>query len=175
MDRERDAARISGIDWSFFSAGEVGFVFCRHRCAALRNIAARLNRVFSFPSSEGACVGCRWCCCCCFVALVFFVSDGDWGPSAMSSRCVRFFFVKPPRYIHTAVLTCLFVPPFFFFLSFFFRGKQGRNPLQVAGDGNASEGNADMEARFNVRKEFFQQDPRNRTLVLHHPGKSWSK
>ncbi|CAN0463006.1 unnamed protein product, partial [Laminaria digitata] len=47
--------------------------------------------------------------------------------------------------------------------------KQGRNPLQVAGDGNASEGNPDGESRYKVRREFFQQDPRNRTLVLHHP------
>lgn len=48
--------------------------------------------------------------------------------------------------------------------------RQGRNPLQVAGDGNASEGNPDMESRYKVRREFFKQDPRNRTLILHHPG-----
>lgn len=53
---------------------------------------------------------------------------------------------------------------------FFFCGNQGRNPLQVAGDGNASEGNSDMAARYKVRREFFEQDPRNRTLLLHHPG-----
>lgn len=50
------------------------------------------------------------------------------------------------------------------------KNEQGRNPLQVAGDGNASEGNPDTESRYKVRKEFFQHDPRNRTLVLHHPG-----
>lgn len=48
--------------------------------------------------------------------------------------------------------------------------RQGHNPLQVAGDGNASEGNPDMESRYKVRREFFRQDPRNRTLILHHPG-----
>ncbi|CAN0160818.1 unnamed protein product, partial [Ectocarpus sp. 12 AP-2014] len=49
------------------------------------------------------------------------------------------------------------------------RNSEGRNPLQVAGDGNASEGNPDMDSRYKVRREFFRQDPRNRTLILHHP------
>lgn len=93
-------------------------------------------------------------------ALVFFASSVDVrGQGAFQQQ----------REPSAPALLNWFV--FVFVLGVFFAIRQGRNPLQVAGDGNASEGNPDMPARYKVRREFFQHDPRNRTLVLHHPGK----
>ncbi|CAN0503545.1 unnamed protein product, partial [Discosporangium mesarthrocarpum] len=52
----------------------------------------------------------------------------------------------------------------------YIRNAESRTPLDVAAEGLASEGEMDRLARETVRRAFFGAEPKNRTLVLHHPG-----